>query len=122
MVAASAAPADRRSPPRAENLLPGAMPVVVHEIASRVLRDNALGDPAERRVPVYLPPGYDDGSARYPVVYFLAGFSGGGVYLLGESLWGETLPQRADRLVRDGAVRPLIVVMVDCLTRLGGSQ
>lgn len=98
------------------------MPVVVHEIVSRVLRDNALGDPAERRVPVYLPPGYDDGSARYPVVYFLAGFSGGGVYLLGESLWGETLPQRVDRLVRGGAVRPLIVVMVDCLTRLGGSQ
>src|SRR5512144_2521485 len=98
------------------------MPLVVHEIASTVLRDNPLGDPAERRVPVYLPPGYDGSGGRYPVVYFLAGFAGGGTYLLSESLWGETLPQRVDRLVRSGAVRPLIVVMPDCLTRLGGSQ
>src|SRR5512144_2534712 len=98
------------------------MPLVVHEIASTVLRDNPLGDPAERRVPVYLPPGYDGSGGRYPVVYFLAGFAGGGTYLLSESLWGETLPQRLDRLVRGGTVRPLIVVMADCLTRYGGIQ
>ena len=47
-----------------------------------------MGDPAERRVPVYLPPDYDDASARYPVVYFLAGFSGGGTYLLSASRCG----------------------------------
>lgn len=99
------------------------MPVRIETIASAALRDNPLGDPHERRVPVYLPPGYDDGGAtRYPVVYFLAGFSGGGVYLLNESPWGETLPQRVDRLIHSGAVRPLIVVMADCLTRYGGSQ
>jgi enterochelin esterase family protein len=98
------------------------MPVVVQEIDSTVLRGNALGDPAERRVPVYTPPDYETTNARYPVVYFLAGFSGGGTLLLNESLWGESLPQRVDRLVRAGAVRPLIVVMPDCLTRLGGSQ
>jgi enterochelin esterase family protein len=98
------------------------MPVVIETIASEVLRDNPLGDPPERRVPVYLPPNYHATDARHPVVYFLAGFSNGGIYLLGESLWAETLPQRVDRLVRCGEIRPLIVVMPDCTTRLGGSQ
>src|SRR5262249_23046231 len=98
------------------------MPVVIETITSEVLKGNALGDPHERRVPIYVPPDYDGGDRRYPVVYFLAGFSNGGVYLLGESLWGETLPQRVDRLVRSDAIRPLIMVMADCVTRLGGSQ
>src|SRR5690554_3622287 len=99
------------------------MPVVIETVQSAVLAGNALGDPAVRRVPVYLPPDYETADqARYPVVYFLAGFGGGGVYLLGESFWGETLPQRLDRLIAAGGVRPLIAVMPDCLTRLGGSQ
>jgi S-formylglutathione hydrolase FrmB len=98
------------------------MPVVIETIASEVLKANPLKDAHERRVPIYLPPDYGVGEQRYPVVYFLAGFSGGGVYLLGESVWGETLPQRVDRLVRSGAVRPMVVVMPDCLTRFGGSQ
>jgi len=98
------------------------MAVVIETIASAMLEGNPLGDPHVRRVPIYLPPDYDTSGARYPVVHFLAGFSGGGVYLLGESLWGETLPQRIDRLVRSGAVRPLIVVMADAITRFGGSQ
>ena len=98
------------------------MPVVIETIESEALRGNPLGDPHHRRVPIYLPPDYAASDARYPVVYFLAGFSGGGVYLLGESLWGETLAQRVDRLVRGGAIRPLIVVLADCITRLGGSQ
>lgn len=98
------------------------MPVVTLTVASEVLRGNALGDPSERQVPVYLPPDYDTAGAHYPVVYFLAGFGGGGRLLLSESLWGETLPQRLERLIRAGAVRPLILVMADCLTWLGGSQ
>jgi S-formylglutathione hydrolase FrmB len=98
------------------------MPVLIETIESQVLKDNPLGDPHERRVPIYLPPDYEASDARYPVVYFLAGFGGGGAYLLGESLWGETLPQRVDRLVRMGAIQPMIVVMADCITRYGGSQ
>jgi enterochelin esterase-like enzyme len=98
------------------------MAVVIETVLSDVLKGNALGDPYERRIPVYLPPDYETTDSRYPVVYFLAGFGGGGVYLLSESLWGETLPQRVDRLVRAGTIRPMLVVMADGLTRLGGSQ
>jgi enterochelin esterase family protein len=96
--------------------------ITIATIDSQVLRGNAMGDPHQRRVPIYLPPDYETSGTRYPVVYFLAGFAGGGTLLLAESLWGETLPQRLDRLVRGGAIRPMIVVLADCLTRLGGSQ
>ncbi len=34
-----------------------------HVIDSRLLRDNPLGDPHERPLWVYVPPGYDDGDA-----------------------------------------------------------
>ena len=38
--------------------------VVVLEHDSKVLRDNPLGDPASRKVAVWLPPGYDEGATR----------------------------------------------------------
>jgi len=98
------------------------MPITILTLPSQILQGNPLGDAAERRVPVFVPPGYETSQERYPLVLFLAGFSGGGTLLLSESLWGETLPQRLERLTARGAIRPMIVVMADCLTRYGGSQ
>lgn len=98
------------------------MPVDVITFTSELLRGNPMRDPHERRVPVYLPPGYGAGSDRYPVVYLLAGFSGRGTAMLNETMWDENIAQRLDRLIASGAIRPLIVVMPDCATRLGGSQ
>ena len=41
------------------------------------LEGNLLGDPAEQRASVYLPPGYVSSSdRRYPVLYLLHGFTG----------------------------------------------
>lgn len=98
------------------------MPVVIPTIASQHLLGNPLGDRAERRVPVYLPEGYDSSDRRYPVVYLLTGFGSRGSMFLNESAWEENVPERLDRLISSGAIRPLIVVMPDCMTRLGGSQ
>lgn len=97
--------------------------IVVEHFTSSVLAHNPMGDPALRRVPVYLPPGYDaDGARRYPTMYLLAGFNGRGTVFLNDTPQDETIAQRLDRLVKSGAIRPMIVVMPDCLTRLGGSQ
>jgi len=71
---------------------------------------------------VWLPPGYEESHRRYPVVYFLAGFASRGTMLLNEALWEENLPRRLGRLTAAGIVAPLIAVMPDCSTRLGGSQ
>jgi enterochelin esterase family protein len=42
--------------------------------------------------------------------------------LLNDAPWDETLPQRMDRLIAEGRVQPMILVMPDCFTRIGGSQ
>jgi enterochelin esterase family protein len=106
--------AQRRNMPRGT--------VDLMSIDSEVLRDNALGDPAVRHVPVYLPPGYGDSQARYPVLVALTGFTGSGRMMLNAAAWGESFNERMDRLLAEGRIGPMIVVMPDCFTRLGGSQ
>ncbi len=96
--------------------------VVFETVTSDALRDNPLGDPFVRRVPVYLPPGYESGSMRYPTTYVLTGFTGRGTMLLNDAAWDENIAERMDRLIAEGKVRPMILVMPDCFTRIGGSQ
>ena len=46
-------------------------------IDSQALRGNPVGDPHERPLWVYAPPGYDDDpTARYPTVYVIQGYTG----------------------------------------------
>jgi S-formylglutathione hydrolase FrmB len=105
--------------------------VVVLEHHSRVLEGNPLGDPHVRRVPVWLPPGYDEGSVRgrsagrgrrYPVLFDLVGFTGSGPAHLNWRPFDENVPERAARLVADKRMGPVIVVFPDCFTSLGGNQ
>jgi enterochelin esterase family protein len=96
------------------------MTVEIVEFESRVLRGNPLGDPSQRRTPVYLPPSYPSG--RYPVYYMLTGFTGFGEMLIQRGAWSESLPERLDRLIDAKKMKEAIVVMPDCFTRLGGSQ
>jgi len=97
--------------------------VVIEEWASDVLRDNPLGDPAVRRVPIYLPPSYDhDAARRYPVLVLLTGFMGRGRMLLNDNAWSPSIDERLDALMGRGACGEMVVVMPDCFTRLGGSQ
>ncbi len=96
--------------------------VLIENFTSQVLAGNYLNDPTTRRVAVYLPPGYDEGAARYPVVFLLTGFTGRGTMLLNESAWDENIQQRLDRLIQANTIVPMIVVMPDGFTRYGGSQ
>ena len=92
---------------------------------SKALKNNPLGDPSEREISIYLPPGYDKAAGEkhgFPVVYVLSGFSGRGKMMLNVSGWGEPLDRRLDRLIGSHQIRPMIAVLPDCFTRLGGSQ
>mgnify|MGYP000255700637 CR=1 FL=1 len=97
--------------------------VVNWTFESALLADNPLGDPAIRAHPIYLPPGYGtDPSKRYPVLWVLAAYTNAGP---GQVAWrnhGETVPQRLDRLIADGAIPPMMAVFPDCYTSLGGNQ
>jgi enterochelin esterase family protein len=101
--------------------MPGRLETLI--IDSATLAGNPLGDPARRHVPVRLPPSYDrDPTRRFPVVYWLAGFTGTGASLFQGSPWQPALGERLDRLMGAGRMGELIVVAPDCFTRFGGSQ
>ena len=92
------------------------------EITSEAAADNRLGDPGTRSCPVYLPPGYDEGDARYPLLVALAAYTGSGLKLMNWNSFDETLPQRVDRLIHGGEMPPCVVAMPDCFTSMGGNQ
>jgi hypothetical protein len=91
-------------------------------IDSDALRGNLLGDPASRTVWVYLPPGYDETDADYPLFVSLAAYTGSGPKRLNWQAFGESEPQRIDRLVAEGKMGPVVAVFPDTFTSLGGNQ
>jgi len=92
-------------------------------IGSELLRGNPLGDPHERPLPVYLPPGYDDEpDRRYPSVYLLQGYGGHVAMWRNRSAFRQPFPEAADAVFARGEAPPAIVVYVDAWTGYGGSQ
>ncbi len=100
----------------------GTVEIVRH--ASVLLKDNPLGDSAERDLAIYLPPSYESSSdrRRFPVIYLLAGFTGSGLQLINRGAWTLPLHQRMNQLIADGRAAEAILVLPDCFTRYGGSQ
>lgn len=96
--------------------------VITRKFNSTALQGNFLDDPAERELQIYLPAGYFQCSTSYPVVYYLSGFASRGASMMNLIPWGETIQQQLDRLIHSGACAPMIMVLPDCFTRLGGSQ
>ncbi|MGH3150542.1 MAG: alpha/beta hydrolase-fold protein [Streptosporangiaceae bacterium] len=94
-----------------------------HIITSELLRGNPLGDPHERPLLVYLPPGYDDDPARrYPVVYVIQGYTGHVAMWRNRAAYRVPFPEAADAVFAGGEAPPAIVVYVDAWTSYGGSQ
>jgi S-formylglutathione hydrolase FrmB len=92
-------------------------------IESDALRGNALGDPHERPVIVYVPPGYDDEpERRYPTVYVIQGLTGQLDMWRNRAPFRRSFPELADDLFAAGGAPSAVVVWVDCWTSLGGSQ
>jgi hypothetical protein len=93
-----------------------------HVISSDLLRSNPLGDPHERPLLVYLPPGYDDEpDRRFPAVYVIQGYTGHVAMWRNRSAFRQPFPERADAVFAGGAP-PAIVIFVDAWTAYGGSQ
>jgi hypothetical protein len=92
-------------------------------VASRALEGNPLGDPHERPLWVYLPPGVgDDPARRYPSIYLIQGFTGQVDMWWNRTALRPNVPELVDELFAGGDVPPAVVAFVDCWTSLGGSQ
>ena len=89
-------------------------------IESECLKGNLLGDPTRRRVDVYVPPGHD--GSGLPLLVDLVGYTAGGPSHTNWKNYGENVPERLDRLIGTGEMRPAVVAFPDCFTRLGGNQ
>ena len=89
--------------------------ITVH---GRALEGNLEGDSPDRPVVVYLPPSYGrDTSRRYPVLYFLHGYTATAEAYV-KSL---AIPDSIDRAIAAGA-REMIVVVPDAFTKYSGSM
>jgi S-formylglutathione hydrolase FrmB len=90
--------------------------ITVH---GRSLEGNLEGDSPDRDVFVYLPPSYArETTRRYPVVYFLHGYSVNAeayVRMLG-------LPQTAEKVMTQDGGREMILVLPDAFTKYSGSM
>ncbi len=103
--------------------LPPAHRGTVHalRVRSAALADNPWGDPVERDLHVWTPPGWTPDGPALPAMLALAPFSGTGEKLLARGLTEESLATRLDRLHRDGCP-PFVAVLPDAMTSLVGSQ
>jgi S-formylglutathione hydrolase FrmB len=94
-----------------------------HVFDSELLRDNVVGDPAQRPLWVYVPPGYDDEpDRRYPAVYVIQGYTGHLEMWRNRTPFRQPFPETADRVFATGEAPPTVVVYVDAWTAYGGSQ
>jgi S-formylglutathione hydrolase len=99
------------------------------KVHGKSLEHNLEGDPPDRDVSIYLPPGYDaHRNQRYPVVYLLHGYSNSdeGWYGPGTKSGfqsaGTTLPAVADKVISGGGAREMILVMPNAFTLFQGSM
>ena len=104
---------------------PGTLVLLEHD--SKILRNNALGDPHVRKLAVWLPPQYDGVAGRgrgrrFPVLYDLVGFTGSGLSHVAWKNFSENVPERVARLIHERKMGPAIMVFPDCFTALGGNQ
>ncbi len=90
--------------------------VVVDSLYSIAL-ENKGGENPTRRVTIYLPPGYEESQNRYPVIYYLHGFT-----------WSDSLQitsdhfdKLLDKAIAMGKIKPVIVVLPNHHTLYRGS-
>jgi S-formylglutathione hydrolase FrmB len=92
--------------------------VVVMHLDSKLLHGNPGGENPRRRVSVYLPAGYTASpSQRYPVLYYLHGFTWNDSLIFNQ----DGMKALLDQAIAAGQIRPLIVVVPNEQTRFGGS-
>jgi len=90
--------------------------VVVEYLYSASL-ENELGENPTRRVTIYLPPGYRETTDRYPVLYYLCGFTWCDSLQIAYDQFDKLL----DKAIALEKIKPVIVVIPNHYTKYRGS-
>ncbi len=96
--------------------------VVTEWVHSPLLAGNPAGEDPIRPITVFLPAEAHDPGRRFPVLYCLAPWTNAGRLQMQWEPFRESLPDRLQRLMSSGALKPCIVVCPDLYTSFGGSQ
>lgn len=100
--------------------------IVVERINSRRLAGNLIGDPSERDLVVYLPPGYRTSARRYATAYLLHGFGGKALEWTNamdmDGWLMQPIDQVFDPVMAGRQAEEMIVVMPDGWSAYGCSQ
>jgi S-formylglutathione hydrolase FrmB len=92
-------------------------------VESELLAQNPLGDPQQRPLYVYRPPGIDlDHPRPLPSVYVIQGYTGQLDMWASRTPFEPTMFERLDAMFAEGGCPDAIVVFVDAWTSYGGSQ
>lgn len=86
----------------------------------QALDGNWLGDDPRKDIAVWRPQNCD--VSGLPLLVCLASYLNSGPSLIGWRNFGESIPERLDRLYEAGGLGPCVVVFVDSYNRLGGTQ
>lgn len=87
---------------------------VVSRVISALSLQNTGGENPNRKISVYLPPGYEQSKQRYPVIYYLHGF-------LDNDSIRPNMKAMLDMAVIKNKIRPYILVIADNYTLYSGS-
>jgi len=87
--------------------------VVIDSLYSKNL-ENSYGESPTRALSVYLPPGYQTGDRRFPVIYYLHGF-------LSNHELKPSMVAVLDEAIATHKIRPFILVVSDQRTTYDGS-
>lgn len=93
------------------------------KVHGKGLEGNLAGDSPDRDVSIYLPPSYKtDKNRRYPVIYFLHGFTDSDDKWYGLTKHWINLPAVVDKTLAEGNTKEFIIVTPNAYNRYFGSM
>jgi len=93
------------------------------KVHGKGLEGNLAGDSPDRDLSIYLPPSYGiDKNRRYPVIYFLHGFTDNDAQWYGLTKHWINLPSVVDKTLAEGKSREFIIVTPNAYNRYFGSM
>ena len=95
----------------------------IFKFKSEVLKNNPLKDPYERDLIVYLPEKYlESHSKGYPAIFLLPSFGNNNHSTVNNNPFSPTIYQILENLIEEKKCEEMIIVIIDCFNKLGGSQ
>jgi hypothetical protein len=91
--------------------------VVVRELRGQSLAHSLIGTDPLRKLAVYLPPGYESSTQRYPVIYYLPN----PLARFNEQFYQESVRELLDQAIASSEIGKTIFVAVDLATPFGCS-